>query len=166
VHHFDMIRNLTGADCEEIFGYGWIPAWADFQGDSNGLYVMRMSGESFAVYEGSCTAEGPQNPWHKEYYRAECEQGAVVIDADNVVRIVRVDGEDEVVEQPTDVPEPGAAIVGEFLDYLESGVPSQTAIADNIKSVGMVFAAIECDRTGRPVRVNELLAQAEANVEV
>jgi len=166
VHHFDMIRNLTGADCEEIFGYGWIPAWADFKGDSNGLYVMRMTGETFAFYEGSCTAEGPQNPWHKEYYRAECEEGAVVIDADNVVRIVRIDGEDEIVEQPTDLPEPGAAIVGEFLDYLATGVPGQTAIADNIKSVGMVFAAIECDRTGRPVRVNELLAEAEANVEI
>ncbi len=166
VHHFDMIRNLTGADCEEIFGYGWIPAWADFKGDSNGLYVMRMTGETFAFYEGSCTAEGPQNPWHKEYYRAECEEGAVVIDADNVVRIVRIDGEDEIVEQPTDLPEPGAAIVGEFLDYLATGVPGQTAIADNIKSVGMVFAAIECDRTGQPVRVNELLAEAEANVEI
>ncbi|MGD9498409.1 MAG: Gfo/Idh/MocA family protein [Armatimonadota bacterium] len=166
VHHFDMIRNLTGADCEEIFGYGWIPAWADFKGYSNGLYVMRMTGESFAFYEGSCTAEGSQNPWHKEYYRAECEEGAVVIDADNVVRIVRVDGEDEIVEQPTDVPEPGAAIVSEFLEYLETGVPSQTAIADNIKSVGMVFAAIECDRTGKPVRVNELLAEAEARVEI
>jgi len=166
VHHFDMIRNLTGADCEEIFGYGWIPAWADFKGDSNGLYVMRMTGETFAFYEGSCTAEGPQNPWHKEYYRAECEEGAVVIDADNVVRIVRIDGEDEIVEQPTDLPEPGAAIVGEFLDYLATGVPGQTAIADNIKSVGMVFAAVECDRTGQPVRVNELLAEAEANVEI
>ncbi len=166
VHHFDMIRNLTGADCEEIFGYGWIPAWADFRGDSNGLYVMKMTGDSFAVYEGSCTAEGPQNPWHKEYYRAECEEGAVVIDADNVVRIVRVDGEDEIVEQPTDVPEAGAAIVGEFLDYLATGVPGQTAIADNIKSVGMVFAAIECDRTGRPVNVGELLAEAEEEVTI
>lgn len=166
VHHFDMLRNLTGQDCEEIFGYGWIPAWADFQGYSNGLYVMRMTGESFCCYEGSCTSEGPQNAWHKEYYRAECEEGAVIVDADNVVRIVRVDGEDEVVEQPTDLPEQGAAIVLEFLDYLATGVPSQTAIADNIKSVGMVFAAIECDRTGRPVRVNEMLAEAEAGVEI
>jgi len=164
VHHFDMLRNLTGQDCEEIFGYGWIPAWADFKGNSNGLYVMRMTGECFCCYEGSCTCEGPQNSWHKEHYRAECEEGAVIVDADNVVRIVRVDGDDEVVELPTGLPSEGAAIVLEFLEYLATGVPGPTAIADNIKSVGMVFAAIECDRTGRPVNVNEMLAEAEERV--
>jgi len=165
VHHFDMLRNLTDEDCEEIFGYGWIPAWSDFQGDSNGLYVMKMTGDCIAFYEGSCTTEGIENSWHKENYRAECEEGAVIIDADNVVRIHRVDGEDEIVEQPADMPEAGEAIVAEFLEYLETGVPSQTAIEDNIKSVGMVFAAIECDRTGRPVKVNEMLAEAEEQVE-
>jgi len=167
VHHFDMLRNLAGADCEEIFGYGWIPPWADFRGDCNGLYVMNMTNDSRAFYEGSCTTEGYENSWHKEYYRAECERGAVVVDADNVVKIHRIDDEEpQTVEQPADAPEEGQAIVNEFLAYLQTGEPSPTAIADNTKSVGMVFAAIECDRTGRPVKVQEMLDEAEANVEV
>jgi len=167
VHHFDMLRNLSGADCEEIFGYGWIAPWANFKGDCNGLYVMKMSNDSFAFYEGSCTTEGYKNSWHKEYYRAECEKGAVVVDADNVVNIHRIDEEEpEIVEQPTDAPKEGRAIVMEFLDYLETGVPSQTALADNIRSVGMVFAAIECDRTGQPVKVQQMLDEAEESMEV
>ncbi len=166
VHHFDMIRNISGRDCEEIFGYGWIPAWADFEGNSNGLYVMKLTDGAFAAYEGSCTTEGHENPWHHEYYRAECEEGAVVVGADCIVKIVRVDGRDEIVTQPPDVPEPGEAILQEFLQYLATGTPSPTAIRDNIKSVGMVFAAIECDRTGRPVNVEELLAEAEERVSV
>ncbi len=166
VHHFDMIRNISGRDCEDIFGYGWIPAWADFKGNSNGLYVMKLSGDAFASYEGSCTTEGYENPWHKEYYRAECEFGAVVVDTDNIVKILRVDGEEEIVRQLVNPPEQGQAIVLEFLQYLATGVPTQTAIADNMKSVGMVFAAIECDRTGRPVNVNEMLAEAETRVSV
>jgi predicted dehydrogenase len=166
VHHFDMIRNVSGRDCEEIFGYGWIPAWADFEGNSNGLYVMKLTDDAFASYEGSCTTEGRENPWHHEYYRAECEEGAVVVDTDNIVKIIRVDGEDEVVQQPVEVPEQGQAIVLEFLEYLATGVPSQTAIEDNIQSVGMVFAAIQCDETGQPVNVNEMLAEAEEQVTV
>ena len=166
VHHFDMIRNVTGRDCEEIFGYGWIPSWADFAGNSNGLYVMKLTDDAYAQYEGSCTTEGYENPWHHEYYRAECEEGAVVVGADNIVKILRVDGAEEVVQQPTDIPEQGEAIVLEFLQYLATGVPTQTAIEDNIKSVGMVFAAIECDETGRPVNVNEMLAEAEERVSV
>ncbi|MFW6156590.1 MAG: Gfo/Idh/MocA family protein [Armatimonadota bacterium] len=166
VHHFDMIRNVSGRDCEEIFGYGWIPAWADFKGNSNGLYVMKLTGDAYASYEGSCTTEGYENPWHHEYYRAECSEGAVVVGSDNVVKILRVDGEEEVVQQPVQIPEQGEAIVVEFLQYLATGVPSQTALEDNMKSVGMVFAAIQCDETGRPVNVNEMLAEAEERVTV
>ncbi len=167
VHHFDMLRNLAGADCEEIFGYGWIPQWADFKGDCNGLYVMKMTDGSHASYEGSCTTEGYENSWHREYYRAECETGAVVVDADNVVKVYRIDNEEPtIVEQPTGAPEEGQAIVMEFLDYLATGKPSPTAIADNIKSIGMVFAAIECDRTGQPIKVREMLDDAEAGIEV
>ncbi|MGM0492307.1 MAG: Gfo/Idh/MocA family protein [Armatimonadota bacterium] len=166
VHHFDMIRNVSGRDCEEIFGYGWIPAWADFEGNSNGLYVMKLTDDAYANYEGSCTTEGYENKWHQEYYRAECEEGAVVVGSDNIVKILRVDGEEEVVQQPVDVPEQGEAIVLEFLEYLGTGVPSQTALEDNMKSVGMVFAAIKCDETGRPVNVNEMLAEAEERVSI
>jgi len=160
VHHFDMLRNLTGGDCEVFFGFGWIPPWADFKGECQGLYVMQMSNATHACYEGSLTCEGIQNGWHKEYYRAECEQGAVIVDNDNVVRIVRVDGEDEIVEQPTDLPSEGEAIMLEFLHYLDTGEPPQTCLEDNYKSVGMVFAAIRCHETGMPVNVPELLAEA------
>lgn len=165
VHHFDMLRNLTGADCEIFFGFGWIPPWADFKGECQGLYVMRMSNATHAFYEGSLTCEGIQNGWHKEYYRAECEAGAVIVDNDNVVRIVRVDGEDEVVAQPTDLPEAGQAIMLEFLDYLDTGVPPQTCLEDNYKSAGMVFAAIRCHQTGLPVNVPQLLQEAYASCE-
>jgi len=119
-----------------------------------------MSNATYSFYEGSLTCEGIQNGWHKECYRAECELGAVIVDSDNVVRIVRVDGEDEIVDQPTDLPSEGEAIMLEFLDYLDTGEPPQTCLADNIKSVGMVFAAIQCHETGAPVTVNEMLREA------
>ncbi len=160
VHHFDMLRNLTGGDCETFFGFGWIPPWADFKGECQGLYVMQMSNASYSVYEGSLTSEGIQNGWHKEYYRAECERGAVIVYNDNVVRIIRENGEDEIVEQNMDVPSEGEAIVLEFLDYMATGTPSQTCLADNVKSVGMVFAAIQCHETGMPVHVPTLLREA------
>ena len=90
----------------------------------------------------------------------------MVVDADNVVKVHRIGEEPEIVQQPADVPEEGEAILLEFLDYLETGEPSQTAIADNIKSAGMVFAAIECGRTGQPVKVQEMLDEAEARIQV
>ena len=83
-----------------------------------------------------------------------------------MVRIVREDGEDEIVEQPTDLPSEGEAIMREFLDYLETGEPSQTCLEDNIKSVAMVFAAVQCHETGLPVNVPAMLQEAYDNCEV
>jgi hypothetical protein len=38
----------------------------------------------------------------------------------------------------------------------------ETNVEDNLQSVAMVFAAIESSRTGRAVRVQELLGAARA----
>ncbi|MDQ6673389.1 MAG: Gfo/Idh/MocA family oxidoreductase, partial [Chloroflexota bacterium] len=88
-HHFDMLRNLTGADCAEMTALEWNPPWSSSQGESNVLCAMRMTNATRATYEGNATAAGQQNPWRQEYYRAECESGSVTVDADQVVRVHR-----------------------------------------------------------------------------
>ena len=28
IHHFDMLRFLSGGDCETLMGFGWNPEWS------------------------------------------------------------------------------------------------------------------------------------------
>jgi len=89
IHHFDMIRNLSGGDCRTISGVSWNPPWGSFAGLSSGLYLCVMNNDTRALYEGNLSGAGHQNTWHKEHYRVECELGALSIDDGDVIRLHR-----------------------------------------------------------------------------
>jgi predicted dehydrogenase len=168
IHHFDQLRNLTSADCLTMAGFEWHPglirggaasyAGSDsFGGETNGLYVMKMTGGSFGTYEGNNLATGKTNSWHSEYYRVECEAGAAVLDADHVVRIEErsAAGTLQVRDVPTERPawEGHLAIGAQFLDWLDGGAAPPTTIQDNIKSAAMLFAAIRAGESGQVIDV-------------
>ncbi len=157
VHHFDQIRNLSGADCAWISGREWNPAPESFDGECQALYVMGMSSGVHATYEGSLLGAGSQNGWHSEFYRVECENGAVAVDRDHTVRLFRhtPGGGTRVDEAPVirRVHEGHAAIVEQFLDWMDGGPEPPTVLRDNIRSAGMLFGAIEASETGRVVDV-------------
>jgi predicted dehydrogenase len=173
VHHFDMIRNLSGGDTQFIGGWEWNPAWSTSLGEFNNLYNLRMTNGVHAVYEGSGTAGGEQNTWHEEGYRIEGESGAVTVGRDKIVRVHRFrrGGGLSVQEVPLLKPaHPGhvaifdqahGAVIGQFLDWLDGGSVPETVIADNIKSIATVFAAIEASETNRMVDVSAMVADAQ-----
>ena len=167
VHHFDMIRHLGGGDCRHLAGWEWNPAWSSAKGEFNALYVVKLDNGVHASYEGSGTAAGQQNGWHDEYYRVECEHGAVVVDRDHVVRVHQFGGgrglrTEELV--PVQVPyQEHASVIDQFLGWLAGGPAPEATLEDNIKSVAMVFAAIEASRTDQTVDVAAMVEEARAS---
>lgn len=157
VHHFDMLRNLTGANAVTVEGFSWNPPWSAFEDDCCGLFVLEMSNGARAFYEGSCTNVGKLHTWYHEYYRAECEEATAEVDSDQVVRIWRGDQEPEVV--PLSQPEYTGhhQIMHDFLACLETGEPTETCLDDNIKSFAISCAAAQAVKTGRRVQVASLL---------
>jgi predicted dehydrogenase len=125
------------------------------------MYVMDMTNGVKAAYEGSCLGAAEQNSWHGEYYRAECEEGAVAIGSEGVTRIYRhTPGKGMCVEDVSPVvPEYDGHQwqINEFLDWLDGGPAPDTCLEHNIRSVAMVFAAIEASRTGRSVDVEKMV---------
>jgi len=157
VHHFDMLRFLSGGDCETLVGYGWNPEWSSFKHYSSGLYLMQMNNGVHTCYEGNSSAAGIVNCWHNEYYRAEFEEGTVEIAGGNQMTIHRVGQEKEVYDAP-DIPFSGHNyLFNEFLDWLDGGEPSATRIEDNIQSFTMVIAAMETTVDGQPKRIADYL---------
>jgi predicted dehydrogenase len=70
-HHFDMLRNLTAADCAQIAALEWNSPWSSSQGEFCAMCILLMTNGVRASYEGNATAAGAQNRWHSEAYRAE-----------------------------------------------------------------------------------------------
>jgi len=165
VHHFDQIRNLAGADCAQLGGWEWNPPNESFDGESIGLFTMRMVNDIRAAYEGNCLGAGAQNSWHAEYYRAECENAAVTVDRDGTVRVTRhTPGRGLTVGDVAPVRRPHEghqAILEQFLDWQDGGPAPPTVLEDNLRSAAMVFAAIEASRSGRVIDVAAMVKEVE-----
>lgn len=164
VHHFDQIRNLAGADCEWIAGREWSPQHPSFDGECMAQYVCQMTNGVMGNYEGSCLGASVQNSWHTEMYRVECEDGAVSVDFDQRVRVVRhtQGGRLRIDEIEPVKPEWDGHlnVIHNTLNWFEGGQPPETQLSDNIKSAAMLFAAIDASEQRRTVSVPEKLAAA------
>ena len=158
VHHFDMLRFLSGGDCEVFQGFGWNPQWSSFKHFSSGIYLMRMNNGVHTAYEGNSSAAGVTNCWHREHYRLEFEEGTVEVGGDEVgVQITRVGQEPEVYDA-ADMEWAGHEyLLKEFVDWLDGGAPSATRIEDNLKSFALVIAAMETTVDGQPKKIAEYL---------
>jgi predicted dehydrogenase len=175
IHHLDQVRNLTSANCLTITGYEWHPGQVrgdnakfkgsdSFDGEPCSLYVMQMDNGSFAQYEGNNLEVGKTNSWHQEFYRAECEGGAAILDKDQVVRIEErgENGTLKVREVPNENPQwTGHTMMpAQFLDWIDGGPTPPTALQDNIQSNAMMFAAIEASTQKKVVDVQAMVKEA------
>jgi predicted dehydrogenase len=164
VHHFDQIRNLSGANGQSISGWEWNPGHASFDGECCGLYVIRMTNDLFAQYEGNCLEAGWQNSWHQEFYRVEGQEGALVLDRDGTVRLLwHTTGSGLVTEELPPVRgqyDGHTAIVDQFLTWMEGGPAPETVLQDNIQSAAMLFSAIDASAAGQTVDIPAKVREA------
>jgi len=157
VHHMDMLRFLSGGNCETLMGFGWNPEWSSFKHFSSGMYLMSMDNGTHTLYEGNSSAAGITNCWHREYYRAEFEKGTVEIAHGAEMKIHRIGQDVEVYAAPA-IPLNGHVhLFDEFLNWLDGGEPSVTRIEDNIQSYTMVIAATEATLDGQPKQIADYL---------
>ena len=157
VHHMDMLRFLSGGNCETLMGFGWNPEWSSFKHYSSGVYLMQMSNGTHTFYEGNSSAAGITNCWHREYYRAEFEKGTVEIAHGAEMKIHRTGQETEVYDAPAIPLDGHDHLFDEFLNWLDGGEPSATRIQDNIQSYAMVIAAMEATMDGQPRQIADYL---------
>lgn len=170
VHHLDILADLAGAKCDTIFAQTWTPKWGEFAGDAQGLVMLKMENGTRGFYEGAkCNAIG-LNGWTGEYFRAECEQATLIISGRKMEKFTydpskewnyAGEGQGEPVpllEQPKWA---HIWLIEKFVNWLNGGEPMETNVEDNLQSVALIFGAIESNRTGQPVKVQELLAQAK-----
>lgn len=171
VHHLDILADLAGAPCDTLYAQTWNPAWGEFAGDSQGHVMLRFGNGARAFYEGAKTNAEGLNCWGQEYIRAEAEGGTLILNRRRVERFPqgsadpwRPEGAGEPVPLLEQAKWANAWLAEQFVRWRHGGEPMETNVEDNLQSVALVFAAIESSRTGQPVQVQRLLAEARARV--
>ena len=160
VHHFDILRALTGSNAKTVFAMTWNPPWSEFAGDSTGLVMMEMENGVRAMYEGAKANATTLNGWGHEYFRAECDKATLVLE-NREVKVMSHLGfpypESMKVALKKQRKWTNEWLAELFVRWVEGGEEPPNSLEDNIQCCALLFAAIESSRTGQPVDVQAFL---------
>ncbi len=162
IHTFDMARLITGADPVSVYCREWNPGGSWYDHDASAIAIFEMTGGLIYTYRGSWCAEGLNTSWEADW-RLVGERGSITWDGRETIRAQAVSETGGFHSTLTDlpVPDPESAdrhgghggLIREFVECVRTGATPETVCSDNIKSLAMVFAAIESSRRNAPVPV-------------
>jgi predicted dehydrogenase len=156
IHHFDLIRYLTGLSPVSVKGEAWNPSWSHFAGDASSSVVFEMSNGARVLYNASWCAKGDRDNWTGSW-QIEGTKGRIEYDH-GVVTLHRSPKGYKVVSSK-EVPlrkmrrQRQPYVLDNFIKSVASGDRPLTDAQDNIESVAMVFAAVKAVKTGQKVKV-------------
>lgn len=159
IHTLDQARYISGLDAVSVFADEFNPKWSWYQVGSSINCLFEMSNGCRFNYRGSWCSEGLHTSWEGEW-RAVGTHGTAKWDGHDRIEVAVVSGQ-EGFHRPTEyqaVPpmEKLGGIAGsldEFLWALRTGNTPNGECHDNIKSLAMVFAAIESAKANQKVQV-------------
>lgn len=159
IHTFDQARFLSGADPVAVYCKEWNPDGSWYAHGAAAVAVFEMSNGLIFTYRGSWCAEGLPTTWESDW-RIIGRRGSVRWDGGVGMQaeITQPGGQFFSDRQPVQI-EPylgrstggHAGLLRNFIDCLQSGRTPDTICTDNIKSLAMVFGAIESAETGQRI---------------
>ncbi len=162
IHTFDAARFLIGADPVSVTCKEWNPSGSWYDHDASAIALFEMSNGVVYCYRGSWCAEGLNTTWESDW-RIIGQNGSVLWNGQEEFRAQTVAERGSFFSKWQDVEVPQfdagekvgghAGLIREFVRCVESGDTPETVCSDNIKSLAMVFGAIESARAGRTVEI-------------
>lgn len=153
IHHFDLARYFTGADPVAVYCHEFNPAGSWYRGNAAASCIFEMSNGIVFTYRGSWCAEGCHTSWNGDW-RLIGTRGTLICAHDQ-------EPHGQIVAGSSGFNRPLAPLavapsrlrfsamhgaLRDMLAFLRRGTLPQTECHDNIKSLAMVFAAVESAR--------------------
>jgi len=168
IHHFDLGRYWTGLDPVAVYAHAFNPPGSWYAGNAAASCIFEMTAGAVFTYRGSWCAEGCPTSWNGDW-RIVGTEGTLLYAGDAAPRGERAatgpDGSPVqpagllAEREPVDVPpsplerEGMHGALAEMLRYLRDGTMPQTECHDNVRSLAMVFAALDSARGRTRVEV-------------
>jgi len=163
IHTFDAARYMSGEEPEAVYCVETNPKASWYMDGAAATAIFEMTNGVQFSYRGSWCAEGSDTHWDAAW-RIIGTKGTIIWDGLDTYKIQVVDGDEgfnrplrEVsISAPNDVSqtEDHTSVIREFIDALDQGRAPETAGTDNIKSLAMVFGAIESSAKKQRVLIN------------
>jgi len=165
IHHMDIIADLAGAPCASVTATTWRPDRAEYKGDTDAIVTLGFDNGVRALYEGSCSNAVGLNTFYKEYIRVDGELGTAILNHRDLELFVRQDiwrqqhqeGSGQkipLLQQPKWI---NHWRIERFAEWRAGGKPLESEVSANVQTSAIIFAAIESQRTGLPVRLGPFI---------
>jgi predicted dehydrogenase len=155
IHTLDAARFMAGTDPIAVYCHEHNPRGSWYMHGAAAEAIFEFGNDVVFTYSGSWVAEGARTSWDSSW-RIVGTKGTLLWDgAFGFSAEVVVPSEGllkQVTPAPVALPQDAAQTLGhasvltEFLDAIDAGRQPETAGSDNIKSLAMVFGAIESAR--------------------
>lgn len=161
IHTFDAARLICGADAVSVYCLEWNPSGSWYAHGASAVAVFQMTNGIVYTYRGSWCSEGLNTTWESSWH-AICENGSAKWDGAADLQTQRVaktgaffsEMEKAAIAVPESTAPTGhAGVIRDFVDSIREGREPKTVCTDNIKSLAMVFAAIESAESSEVVPV-------------
>jgi predicted dehydrogenase len=150
VHHFDMLRYLTGLEGKAIQArlYNPIGSWEEEGALINANAIIEMEGGLIAGYAATIISRGPETLWGGDW-KIEGTDGALVLTGKEI-RVYK-EGEIQLITDFADVGE--TDILTEFLTSLETGREAESSGNDYLLTQALVHYANLSGETGHRMQI-------------
>ncbi len=163
IHHFDLLRAMTGLDVLRVDARSWKSPETWYENDPTVTALMDLDGGVPFTYQGDWAARPslPDTTWNADWtFKGTTGWLLVTGDAENAltgtVRFEPYDGEPRDLEQPTLDATDRDGSLRAFAEALRLGTQPETAAADNVKSLAIVLGCMDSIERGEPVSMAEL----------
>ncbi len=160
IHHFDMMRYTLGLDPLSAQAITWNLPWGWHQGDACQLILFRFTNGVIGTHRGVGCTVGHVPAGHNGEWRFEGPKGTITWEGFDLYHTQSHRTDKKVREKlPTDNNERTGgpkALLAEFISALKEDRQPECNAEDNLKSMGMVFAAVKSAKEKREVTIAEL----------
>ena len=155
IHHFDLIRYLTGDEVVRVIGLSFRPPWSWFEGNSAATAILTLQGGAIVDYGGTMVSLGSETP-QEGLITVIGEKGSLHLGEASQVTLHGQGNVRALSQEPIPGGELGHALA-EFLAAIREKRQPETNVTEHIRSLALSLAVMESSKQGGWVEVSKLL---------
>jgi predicted dehydrogenase len=165
IHTFDQARLITGKDPVSVYCHEFNPAGSWYQGNAAAVCIFEYADGGVFCYRGSWCAEGSPTSWEAQW-RIGGSKGTAIWDGETPPFAEIVMPQEETFKNQfrrieSDLNWTGQSghpgCLDEMFAALKEGRNPETHCSDNIKSMAMVYGALQSAKEGRKIQLASLI---------
>jgi predicted dehydrogenase len=169
IHHFDLLRAVTGRDVRSVYARGWRVPDSPFVHQPAVAALLDLEGGVPVIYEGDWATHEPETSWNGDW-EILGEAGRILWSGSledrgtgEVISERWGRGSHTVEQHDLEFVEREATLQA-LRAAIEGGEPPETVGADNVRSLAAMLGCVKSIESGEPVDVSALLGAKGAKL--